>query len=116
VPASFTVGLFFTNGGGIATSAGIEGGGVTTLVAITRSSTSILDALFFTITGAVAGDTYTVVGSGPGGNPIEDFLDIMGITFDSTPEPSTLAGCAAVSLILICLSRRRQKVSMQDCD
>lgn len=33
----------------------------------------------------------------------------MGITFDSTPEPTTLAGCAAASLALIWISRRRKK-------
>jgi hypothetical protein len=111
VPASFTVGLFFTNSGGIASSAGIEGGGVTKPVTISRSSTSILDALFFRITGAVSGDTYTVVVSGPGGGLFGDNnIDIMGITFDSTPEPTTLAGCAAASLVLIWLSRRRKKL------
>lgn len=112
VPASFTVGLFFTNSGGIASAAGIEGAGVTTPVTISRSATNILDALFFTITGAVAGDVFTVVGSGPGGSPFGNNIDIMGITFDSTPEPSTLAGCAAASLVLIWLSRRRKKLSM----
>jgi hypothetical protein len=111
VPASFTVGLFFTNSGGIATSAGLMGPGVTTPVTFTRSATNILDALFFKITGAAAGDTYTVVASGPGGGLFGDNnIDIMGITFDSTPEPSTLAGCAAVSLALIWLSRRRKKL------
>jgi hypothetical protein len=111
VPASFTVGLFFTNSGGIASSAGIEGGGVTTPVTISRSSTSILDALFFRITGAVSGDTYTIVASGPGGGLLGDNnIDIMGITFDSTPEPTTLAGSVGVSLALIWLSRRRKKV------
>jgi hypothetical protein len=71
-----------------------------------------LEALFFAISGAAAGDTYTVVVSGPGGNLLGDNIDIMGITFDSTPEPSTMVGCVAASLVLICLSRMRKKVSM----
>ena len=111
VPASFTVGLFFTTSGGISTAAGIMGGGVTTPVTITKSvnNDSILDALFFTIRGAVAGDTYTVVGSGPGGSLFGNNIDIMGITFDSTPEPTTLGGCTAASLALIWLSRKRKR-------
>jgi hypothetical protein len=110
VPAAFTVGLFFTTSNGTVTGAGIMGGGVTTPVTITRSSTSILSALFFRISGAASGDSYTVVVSG-GGGALDPNIDIMGITFDSTPEPSTLAGCAAASLVLIWLSRRRKKLS-----
>jgi hypothetical protein len=111
VPAAFTVGLFFTTSGGFSDAAGLRGGGVTIPVTITKttSNDSVMEALFFAISGAAAGDTYTVVGSGPGGSPFGDNIDIMGITFDSTPEPTTLAGCAAVSLGLIWLSRRRKK-------
>jgi hypothetical protein len=71
---------------------------------------NVLDALFFNISGAAAGDVYTVSVSGPGtGNLLGNTIDIMGITFDSTPEPTTLGGCAAASLALIWLSRRRKR-------
>ena len=110
VPASFTVGLFFTDSGGNVTNAGISGGGVAVGSVTINRPNNVLDALFFRITDAAANDVYSVYVSGPGdGAALDNNIDIMGITFDSTPEPTTLAGCAAVSLVVIWLSRRRNK-------
>jgi hypothetical protein len=66
-----------------------------------------IDAIFFTVSGAANGNIFTVAGlenSGSNGN-----LDVTAITFDSTPEPFTLVGCAAAALAFIWLGRRRTK-------
>jgi hypothetical protein len=72
-----------------------------------RSTFGNIDALFFRISGAKSGDVYTV--SAEGATSFNGFVGITGITFDSTPEPPTLGGCAATGLALVWFGRRRKK-------
>jgi hypothetical protein len=108
VPSTFTVGLFFNNGLGEWSQAQIVGGGGTGTG--TRTVFGNIDALFFTITGATSGTVFTVQGiassTAPGAN---GNLDIMGITFDSVPEPSTLGACASAAFALMWLGRKSKK-------
>jgi len=107
VPSTFTVGLFFNNGLGEWSQAQIVGGGATGTG--TRTVYGNIDALFFKISGATSGTVFTVQGivssTAPGEN---GNLDIMGITFDSVPEPTTLGGTALAALALISLGRKKK--------
>jgi len=113
VPSTFTVGLFFNNGLGEWSQAQIVGGGGTGTG--TRTVYGNIDALFFTITGATSGTVFTVQGiassTAPGAN---SNLDIMGITFDSVPEPSTLGATALAALALIWFGRRKKGLFTHD--
>jgi hypothetical protein len=108
VPSSFTVGIFFNNSLGEWSQAQIVGGGATATG--TRLVFGTIDALFFKISGATSGTVFTVQGesstSAPGANTN---LDIVGITFDSVPEPSTLGACASAAFALMWLGRKSKK-------
>jgi hypothetical protein len=106
VPSTFVVGLFFNNGLGEWSQAEISGGGVTT--SGTRTVFGNIDALFFRISGAINGDVYTVLGKGSTRSEANGNLDILGITFDSVPEPTTLGGTALAALALISLGRKKK--------
>jgi hypothetical protein len=106
VPSAFVVGLFFNNGLGEWSQAEITGGGATTTG--TRAVFGNIDALFFRITGAAANTTFTVLGLGSTRSEANGNLDIVGITFDSVPEPTTLCGTALAALALISLGRKKK--------
>lgn len=106
VPSTFVVGLFFNNGLGEWSQAEITGGGATTPG--TRTVFGNIDALFFRITGATNGDVYTVLGLASTRAEANGNLDIVGITFDSVPEPTTLGGTALAALALISLGRKKK--------
>jgi hypothetical protein len=106
VPSTFVVGLFFNNGLGEWSQAEITGGGATTSGAKTVFGN--IDALFFRISGAINGDVYTVLGKGSTRSEANGNLDILGITFDSVPEPTTLGGTALAALALISLGRKKK--------
>ncbi len=106
VPSTFVVGLFFNNGLGEWSQAEITGGGATTPG--TRTVFGNIDALFFRITGATNGDVYTVLGLASTRAEANGNLDIVGITFDSVPEPTTLGGTALAALALIWLGRKKK--------
>jgi hypothetical protein len=77
----------------------------------TRTVFGNVDALFFTVSGATSGTVFTVSGLASTRGDANGSLDIAGITFDSTPEPTTLGGCAGAALALIWFGRRRRKPS-----
>jgi|SRR5271165_1881932 len=107
VPSTFVVGLFFNNGLGEWSQAQIVGGGSTGTG--TRTVYGNIDALFFKISGATSGTVFTVQGIGSSTAPGENGnLDIMGITFDSVPEPTTLGGTALAALVFIWFGRRKK--------
>ena len=110
VPKSFTVGLFFNNGAGEWAQARItdSAGGSATA---TRAGFGNIDAMFFTISGATSGTVFTISGLASTRGEANGALDIAGITFDSTPEPTTLGGCAGAALAFIWFDRRRRKPS-----
>jgi hypothetical protein len=112
VPKTFTVGLFFNNGLGEWSQAQIVGGGGTATGA--RTVFGNIDALFFTISGATNGTVFTVEGLASTRGEANGNLDIMGITFDSVPEPTTLGGTALAALALIWFGRRRKRLWLQE--
>jgi hypothetical protein len=106
VPSTFVVGLFFNNGLGEWAQAQISGGGVTTTA--TRAGFGNIDAIFFRISSATAGTTFTVSGETSLRGEANGNLDITGITFDSVPEPTTLGGTALAALALVWLGRKKK--------
>jgi len=108
-PRTFVVGLFFNNSNsGLANVSIID---TATGIGPSLQPRTGVQALFFSINGATPGEQFSMVATG---NPSSNW-DIMGITFDtSIPEPTTLGGCAAATLVFLWLGRRR-KQSKQSC-
>ena len=117
VPSTFVVGLFFNNGLGEWAQAQITSSDGASQTA-TRQGFDNIDAIFFRISGATSGTTFTVSGSVSSRGEANGNLDITGITFDSVPEPTTLGGTALAALAVIWLGRekkirRRGSVALQ---
>jgi hypothetical protein len=106
VPSTFVVGLFFNNGLGEWAQAQISGGGATATA--TRAGFGNIDAIFFRISSATAGTTFTVSGETSLRGEANGNLDITGITFDSVPEPTTLGGTALAALALVWFGRKKK--------
>jgi len=106
VPSTFTLGLFFNNStvvevGGLSQARITDSAGGTATGL--RTEFGNIDALFFNISGATAGDLFTVAGLTLSPSNLED---VSGITFDTTiPEPTTLGGCAVAVLVFLWLGR-----------
>jgi hypothetical protein len=105
VPGTSVVGLFFNNSTSSLNQVRIIDTATGTGPPL-QARTGV-QALFFSINGAVSGEQFSVTATGlPSGN-----WDIMGITFDtSIPEPTTLGGCAAATLVFLWLGRRSKQL------
>jgi hypothetical protein len=105
VPRTFAVGLFFNNSTSTMAQAGIID--TATGIGPPLQQRTGVQALFFSINGATPGEQFSVVATGaPNGR-----WDITGITFDTAiPEPTTLGGCAAATLVFLWLGRRSKQL------
>jgi hypothetical protein len=107
IPSTFVLGLYFNNGLGEWAEAEITSSDGASAIA-TRNGFDNIDAMFFRISNATAGTTFTVSGLGSSRSEANHNLDITGITFDSVPEPTTLGGTALAALAVIWLGRTKK--------